>query len=57
MNKKSLYQITPARIVFVLVIVAVVLAATSHGQAALWVAAAAAVYAGVEGVLVWLARR
>lgn len=48
---------SPARIVFVLVIVAVVLVATSHGQAALWVAAAAAVYALVEGVLVWLARR
>lgn len=48
---------SPARIVFVLVIVGAVLVATSHGQAALWVAAAAAVYALVEGVLVWLARR
>ncbi|MGT2461348.1 MULTISPECIES: hypothetical protein [Sinomonas] len=45
------------RIVFLLVIVAVVLAATSHGQAALWVAAAAAVYALVEGLLAWRARR
>jgi Flp pilus assembly protein protease CpaA len=47
---------SPARIVFVLVIVVVVLAATSHGQAALWVGAAAAVYALVEGILAWRRR-
>jgi hypothetical protein len=48
---------SPARILVLLVIVVAVLAATSHGQAALWVAAAAAVYALVEGLVAWSARR
>jgi hypothetical protein len=45
------------RIVLVLGLVAVVLAVTAHPQPALWVAAAAAVYAAVEGVIAWRARR
>lgn len=48
---------SPVRIILVLVIVAVVLAVTHHGQAALWVGAAAAVYAGAEWFLTWRARR
>ncbi|GAB3282404.1 hypothetical protein GCM10027449_24340 [Sinomonas notoginsengisoli] len=42
---------SPARIVLVLVVVAVVLAVTSHLQAALWVAGGAGVYAAVEWIL------
>lgn len=48
---------SPVRIVLVLVIVAVVLAITSHLTLALWVGAAAAVYGGVEGMIAWRARR
>ncbi|WP_413248258.1 hypothetical protein [Sinomonas flava] len=47
---------SPLRIVLVLALAALVLAVTSHPQPALWVAAAAAVYAVVEGVLRWRRR-
>ncbi|MDQ4488881.1 hypothetical protein RBS60_01565 [Sinomonas sp. ASV486] len=48
---------SPTRIVLVVAVVAVVLVATSHAQVALWVAAAGAVYAGVEGIIAWRSRR
>lgn len=48
---------SPVRIILVLVIVAVVLAVTQHWQGALWVGAAAAVYAAAEWFLAWRARR
>lgn len=47
---------SPLRIVLVLALAALVLALTSHLQPALWVAAAAGVYAVVEGVLRWRRR-
>ncbi|GAB4099990.1 hypothetical protein [Sinomonas halotolerans] len=44
---------SPARIVLLLALAAIVLAVTSHPTAALWVAIAAGVYAGAE----WLISR
>jgi hypothetical protein len=43
--------------VFVLAVVAVVLAVTSHAQAALAVVVLAVLYAGVEAVIAWRRRR
>ncbi|MDQ4501936.1 hypothetical protein [Sinomonas sp. ASV322] len=48
---------SPGRLVFVLAVVAGLLAATSHGQAALAVVAIAIVYAGVEAIIAWRRRR
>ena len=48
---------SPLRIVVVLALAALVLAVTAHPTAALWVAVAAALYAGVEGLLAWRRRR
>ena len=48
---------SPLRITVVLALAALVLALTSHPTVALWVAVAAALYAGVEGLLEWRRRR
>ncbi|MEA5453360.1 hypothetical protein SPF06_01370 [Sinomonas sp. JGH33] len=48
---------SPGRLVFVLAVVAGLLAVTSHGQAALAVVALAIVYAAVEAVIAWRRRR
>ncbi|MGN6404899.1 hypothetical protein [Sinomonas sp.] len=48
---------SPGRLVFVLAVVAVVLAVTSHAQAALAVVVLAVLYAGVEAVIAWRRRR
>ncbi|NUP73838.1 MAG: hypothetical protein HOQ07_04195 [Sinomonas sp.] len=47
---------SPGRLVFVLAVVAVVLAVTSHTQTALLVAVLAIVYGGVEAVIAWRRR-
>ncbi|WP_415856681.1 hypothetical protein [Sinomonas sp. G460-2] len=47
---------SPARLVFVVAVVAVALAVTSHFQAALIVAALGAVYGLVEAVIAWRRR-
>ncbi|WP_136611955.1 hypothetical protein [Sinomonas albida] len=47
---------SPGRLVFVVAVVAVVLAVTSHFQAALIVAALGAVYALVEAAIAWRRR-
>ena len=47
---------SPGRLIFVLAAVAVVLAVTSHPQAALIIAVIGALYAGVEGILAWRRR-
>ena len=48
---------SPLRITVVLVLAALVLAATAHPTAAVWVAVVAALYAGAEGVIEWRRRR
>ena len=47
---------SPGRLVFVVAVVAVVLAVTSHFQAALIVAALGAAYALVEAAIAWRRR-